>query len=754
MHEAANQNITFAKDGNGSYSGASGIQSINDANSAYAPLGFYASQYDLAGGNVGIGISTPALTLDVRGTAGSPATTGTAQTGVARFTAASGSSAALDFGSYSSGLGTWLQSTNYANLATNETLSLNPNGGNVGIGTATPNYTLEVQGTASTTKLFATNATTTNLFSTTASSTNLYSQAASVGTLAANSLTLTSALPILSGGTNQTTFTSGQLLSYNGTSFVSTSTIGNNQLQNSAISINGSSVSLGGSITVASTTLLSNNNTWSGTQTFGNTQTTNSTTTGSSYLGTVLGGTWQGTAIGSQYGGTGQDFHLSNGLAAINAGVWSAISTTSMNASITGSAGSVAASALTGTTLASGVTGSSLTSFGASPTLGTPVINGLPTGTGVATANTPSTLVARDASGNFSAGTITANITGNVSGSAGSVAASAITGTTLASGVTASSLTSVGTIGTGVWAGTAVGATHGGTGVSSVTTGDLLYGSASNTWANLADVAVGKVLISGGVGVAPSWGNLSTLTFGTHLASGGSSYNGSAGVTITSDATNANTASTIVARDASGNFSAGTISAALTGNVTGNVSGTAATVTGATQASITTLSNLVSTGTITSGTWSGSFGAVSGASLTSLTAANITGSHTLPDSVLSTNVPLLNAANAFTNTGRTSFGGEVTASEGTWGTGGYSFNQDGSYDTGMFSPSDGVIDFYDNQVHSININASGQATFLAQPHYSMIIIGFMLTAIFFGGHELLAFLIYKVIASRSDQEKI
>ena len=38
-------------------------------------------------------------------------------------------------------------------------------------------------------------------------------------------------------------------------------------------------------------------------------------------------------------------------------------------------------------------------------------------------------------------------------------------------------------------------------------------------------------------------------------------------------ATNANTGSAIVARDASGNFSAGTISAALTGNVTGNVNG-------------------------------------------------------------------------------------------------------------------------------------------------------------------------------------
>lgn len=52
----------------------------------------------------------------------------------------------------------------------------------------------------------------------------------------------------------------------------------------------------------------------------------------------------------------------------------------------------------------------------ANKTLTTPVINGLPTGTGVATANTVSTLVARDASGNFAAGTITATLTGTASG--------------------------------------------------------------------------------------------------------------------------------------------------------------------------------------------------------------------------------------------------------------------------------------------------------------------------------------------------
>jgi hypothetical protein len=43
-------------------------------------------------------------------------------------------------------------------------------------------------------------------------------------------------------------------------------------------------------------------------------------------------------------------------------------------------------------------------------------------------------------------------------------------------------------------------------------------------------------------------------------------------------ATSANTASAIVARDASGNFSAGTITASFSGNVTGNVTGTASAI--------------------------------------------------------------------------------------------------------------------------------------------------------------------------------
>lgn len=76
---------------------------------------------------------------------------------------------------------------------------------------------------------------------------------------------------------------------------------------------------------------------------------------------------------------------------------------------------------------------------------------------------------------------------------------------------------------------------------------------------------------TGGLSVTSLNGSLAnTLTLntsGTGL-SGSTTYNNS-GVstfTVTSNATSANTVSTIVARDASGNFSAGTITAALTGN--------------------------------------------------------------------------------------------------------------------------------------------------------------------------------------------
>ncbi len=90
------------------------------------------------------------------------------------------------------------------------------------------------------------------------------------------------------------------------------------------------------------------------------------------------------------------------------------------------------------------------------------------------------------------------------------VAASALTGTTLASNVVTSSLTAVGTVVTGVWSATAVGATKGGTGATTVTQGDILYGSAADTWSKLAAGTSGQFLKTLGAGANPAWADVQT----------------------------------------------------------------------------------------------------------------------------------------------------------------------------------------------------------------------------------------------------
>jgi hypothetical protein len=79
---------------------------------------------------------------------------------------------------------------------------------------------------------------------------------------------------------------------------------------------------------------------------------------------------------------------------------------------------------------------------------------------------------------------------------------------------------------------------QGGTGKSTWTAYGLIYASAATTLAQISTGTSGYVLQSGGSSKAPSW----------------------------IQATNANTASTIIKRDANGNFSAGTITANLSGN--------------------------------------------------------------------------------------------------------------------------------------------------------------------------------------------
>lgn len=100
-------------------------------------------------GDTGVGIGSPAQRLHVHGAlAGLPATSGTAQNGIARFSQAVGLGVVdLGFGG-PTGAG-WIQSTSSSSLATNFQLLLNPNGGNVGIGTTAPTELLSVNGSAS-----------------------------------------------------------------------------------------------------------------------------------------------------------------------------------------------------------------------------------------------------------------------------------------------------------------------------------------------------------------------------------------------------------------------------------------------------------------------------------------------------------------------------------------------------------------------------------------------------------------------------
>ncbi len=114
--------------------------------------------------------------------------------------------------------------------------------------------------------------------------------------------------------------------------------------------------------------------------------------------------------------------------------------------------------------------------------------------------------------------------------------------------------------------------------IANTTVSANTYGSASavpvftvNAQGQLTGVTNTTIAITGSqvsgniTGQAGSVAN--ALTAGTYLTSGGT-FDGSVARTFTVDATSANTASKVVARDVSGNFSAGTITAALSGNAT------------------------------------------------------------------------------------------------------------------------------------------------------------------------------------------
>jgi hypothetical protein len=224
--------------------------------------------------------------------------------------------------------------------------------------------------------------------------------------------------------------------------------------------------------------------------------------------------------------------------------------------------------------------------------------------------NVASTIVSRNASGNFVAGTIFANLSGTATNVSHSLTAgthlsggpfdgtSAVTLSTDATSANTAStivardasgdfsshnITLTGELLTNVVQGVSTGSS--GVGIYSYDSNSKFYvqnGEAqvvnnSNNWYfntdgttqfphykfPSADGTVNQLLSTNGSGVL-GWANpgVTSITGTNHITA----TTVAGAVTVTSDGTNANTASTLVARDASGNFSAGTITAALNGN--------------------------------------------------------------------------------------------------------------------------------------------------------------------------------------------
>lgn len=192
-----------------------------------------------------------------------------------------------------------------------------------------------------------------------------------------------------------------------------------------------------------------------------------STTPAQAYFTTISGGAWQGTPVAIAYGGTGANTAAG---ARTNLGL--------------GTMATQDASAVT-------ITGGTMN--------GVTIGNTNPQG---------GTFVNLTATGNTNIGTVTSGTwTGNAIGVAygGTGATDATTARSNLSAAKSGANSDITSL-SGLT--TPLSAVQGGTGFSSYTDGDILYATSSNTLGRLNDVAVGNVLLSGGVGVAPAYGKV------------------------------------------------------------------------------------------------------------------------------------------------------------------------------------------------------------------------------------------------------
>ena len=279
--------------------------------------------------------------------------------------------------------------------------------------------------------------------------------------------------------------------------------------------------------------------------TLGSGITTSSLTT----VGTITSGTWNGSVIGSSYGGAGTV-----------SGVLKANGSGTVSAAVSGTDYLVPAG-----TYYIGTTSNAFNRGSAAQTL-----NGVGIDGNAATATALAT--ARAINGVNFDGTAAITVTAD---------AGTLSGSTLASGVTASSLTSVGTLGSLTVTNAITGSVTGNAGT--VTNGVYTTDTGTVTSTMILDGTILNADINASAAIADT--KLATISTASKVSNSATT------------ATSANTASAIVARDGSGNFTAGTITAALTG--------LASTATDATNATNVAITNDTSTSSYVYPVWVG-----------------------------------------------------------------------------------------------------------------------------------------------------
>jgi hypothetical protein len=168
-------------------------------------------------------------------------------------------------------------------------------------------------------------------------------------------------------------------------------------------------------------------------------------------------------------------------------------------------------------------------------------------------------------------GNVTGNVTGNTSGTSGSTTGNAATATALATART---------IG----------------GVSFDGTANIAVTLAATATALASARTIGGTSFDGTANIVPATVTVADTTDTSSYVALFESATGDLGP---------KTDAAITYNAGTGALTATSFVGALTGNVTGNASGTAATVTGGTQAAITSAANLVTVGTIGTGVWQG-----------------------------------------------------------------------------------------------------------------------------------------------------